>query len=42
MSPMLSFLAPMAYHKDYGKPPAWVGNVVAGAIAQAGSNSPDK
>jgi hypothetical protein len=36
MSPMLSFIAPMAYFLDYGKKPAWVGDVVAGAIEKAG------
>jgi len=36
MASMLSFLAPMAYQKDYGQPASWVGAVMAGAVAQAG------
>lgn len=30
-----SFIAPMSYHADYGKPASWVGDVTAGAVAKA-------
>ncbi len=35
LSKLMSFIAPMAYHKDYGQPPSWVGTVTAGAVAKA-------
>ena len=31
----VSFIAPMAYHKDFNHAPAWVGDVTAGAVAKA-------
>lgn len=35
MSPMLTFISPMAYYYDYGETPSWVGDVVAGSIKHA-------
>ncbi len=34
MAPLVTFLAPMSYHKDYGKPASWVGNVAAGTVSK--------
>ncbi len=36
LSPLLSFVAPTAYRNDYGKPPIWVGEVVAGGTPVLG------
>ncbi|HSK09166.1 MAG TPA: family 10 glycosylhydrolase [Vicinamibacterales bacterium] len=35
ISGMASFITPMSYHKDYGQPAAWVGQVTSGAVAKA-------
>ena len=38
LSKWLAFVAPMSYHKDYGKPAQWVGQVAAGAASRVGPN----
>ncbi len=38
LSTGLSFVAPMAYHLDFGQGAEWVGRVVAGALSQVAPN----